>query len=57
MEKRNVIEKGRTPGTTEKTADTVDQAVSSFKRLELDEDTKEMPAVNKNKDKDNVESS
>lgn len=43
MEKRNVIEEGRTPDATEKTAETVDAAVERFSAcFEEDDGDKEI---------------
>lgn len=48
MEKRNVIEAGRTPRATEKSADVVDEGVKAFKRTGL---TKEALARKPKKEK------
>jgi hypothetical protein len=56
MEKRNIIEDGRTPSATEKTAQAVDGAVGKFKRkVDPNADTSEQPAVpEEKKEKDDA---
>ena len=44
MEKRNIVEDGRTPPATEKTAEDVDLASRLFKKPAHLRDTQELPA-------------
>lgn len=52
MEKRNVIESGRTPPTTEKEAEVVDQAAPVFMRTGNEKTRREQPADESDKEKD-----
>lgn len=58
MEKRNIIENGRTPLTTEKTAEVVDKAAEkfSFKQPPADPNavTKKMPRLAQTKEADDA---
>jgi hypothetical protein len=48
IEKRNIIEDGRTPMTTEKTAEVVDEGAALFKPAAdiTTAETKKMPVIN-----------
>jgi hypothetical protein len=48
IEKRNIIEDGRTPMTTEKTAEVVDEGAALFKPVAdvTTAETKKMPVIN-----------